>query len=512
MTVWRKILRQTPDTYVSMPTWWYHLGRLISQSTWLQAVIAASAGGMIGVYVLGTSTLSPRLMMLAMVVLLGGFFAVIVGNIRKLLLAVIVVEITFPIDIYLNYQTALADIGALGGLNISVTTMCLGALYALWLGNALIGSGDAPRPRWFVNPPLLLYLAWVALSIIVAGDKMLSVFEIFLLLQTFLLYIYIVSTIQTREEVVFIVTILLITLLLESLVMIGLRGIGRSIEIANILTARIDPGGRVGGTVGSPNGAGGYLSLLLAPALSIWVARWVSWHRVLALSSFGLGVIALIFTLSRGGWLAFGISMFLLGVISWRRGWLSYKMPALFVSIGCVMALVFHDTILSRLLGDDRGSAESRLPLIDLAFQIIKDHPFVGAGANNFAPLIQSYDTPEFGGVWLYVVHNKYLLIWAETGFISLIAFIAFLVWTIYYGWRASKTAESSLAPLVLALSVAIVGHMFHLLFDLFNARTQIQLLWLCAAIIMVIARISTAQDETAKLEDMHDIARKIPS
>lgn len=486
MAVWTTIRQRAQSLLPSDPNRWLPSVEPINRSIVGQAGIAAGAGLFLGIYVLGVSRLSSQMMLMALAAALGLFGVIIIGHLRKLLLAVIIVEITFPLDIYLNYQTDLAEIGALGGFNISVTTGCLLALYTLWLGNALIGAGYAPRPRWFANPPLVIYIALATISTIVAVDKTLSSFEIFLLLQSFLLFTYIASTVKTREEVVFIVTILLITLLFEALVMIGLRGIGRSIEIGP-LTARIDSGGRVGGTVGSPNGAGGYLSLLLVPALSLLIARWGSLHKLLAITAFGLGTIALILTQSRGGWLAFGGSLTLFMFITWRRGWISLTMPTILLLVSVGVAITFQDAIVARLFGNDEGSAASRLPLIDLAFRIIRDHPFLGIGTNNFAALIRSYDTPDFGNAWLYVVHNKYLLIWAEMGLLGLAAFLGFLMLMIYRGWRAAVTNDHFLAPLAIAFSTAIAGHMFHMLFDVFNGRTQIQLLWLCAAIITVI-------------------------
>jgi O-antigen ligase len=58
----------------------------------------------------------------------------------------------------------------------------------------------------------------------------------------------------------------------------------------------------------------------------------------------------------------------------------------------------------------DRGSAESRIPLMNLALRIIEDHPVLGLGANNFTVVMDQYLSAEFRRGFLFAVHNKYLL------------------------------------------------------------------------------------------------------
>jgi O-antigen ligase len=115
---------------------------------------------------------------------------------------------------------------------------------------------------------------------------------------------------------------------------------------------------------------------------------------------------------------------------------------------------------------------------------MIADKPVLGVGANNFALLINNYTTSEFAGEWLYVVHNKYLLIWAEAGIAGLLTFIWFLFATFGRGWRCWKLNDPILSPLSLGLALAVLGIMIHMLVDTFNSRSDIQLLWLVAGLI----------------------------
>jgi O-antigen ligase len=111
-----------------------------------------------------------------------------------------------------------------------------------------------------------------------------------------------------------------------------------------------------------------------------------------------------------------------------------------------LVAALFGHTVIRRITGDDEGSAATRVTLSELAFSMIEDHPIRGVGANNSPLMIKEYVTIDMGETWLNAIHNKYLLVWAETGIGGLLAFVWFLFITIYWGWRASKTNNRFIA------------------------------------------------------------------
>ena len=52
---------------------------------------------------------------------------------RKILLAVVVLEIPIQVDKYFGHNETEALYGAISGYNISLTTICLPLLFAMWL-------------------------------------------------------------------------------------------------------------------------------------------------------------------------------------------------------------------------------------------------------------------------------------------------------------------------------------------------------------------------------------------
>ncbi|MFC2169332.1 O-antigen ligase family protein [Acidobacteriota bacterium] len=400
------------------------------------------------------------------------------------MLAIILLDVPLQLDIHLGFREEVEALGALRGWSLSITTIALIVLYAMWFLDRLDKQNKIERyPFTRISLPLTIYLGFVALSIIVAKDPQLTAFQLFLMIQLFLLFIYITGTVRSRDDILFIVTVLLVGLVLESVIIIGLYNIGHTIEIAGI-KARVDMDLRIGGTVGGPNTAGGYLSLLLIPALSLMIAQVKNSLKWLGTIAFGFGVVAIALTLSRGGWLAFVISSMIFIFVCWFRGRLPIKVPLIIAAIAIVLFFVGHERIVDRISKDDYGAVYARIPLMKLALRIINENPFLGVGANNFSIVMHDYISLQLRGLWLYSVHNKYLLVWAETGIGGLLAFIGFLLITIRTGWKCWKTQDPLLAPIGLGLMAAILGHMVHMNIDTFQNRPLIQTLWISSALI----------------------------
>lgn len=453
-----------------------------------QWAVAGIVSFVLGVATLTAPALPSQWAPLFLVAVLCPFVAMIVGNVRKLLLGLMILDIPLQLDINLGYRTDAATLGALGGFNLSATTVALIILYALWLGELLIKSERRPRSLLRRALPLSLYLAFVALSITVARDVRLASFQLFMFVQMFLLYVYIVGTVRTQTDVLFIITMLLSSVVLQSLIMIAVYFVGTGFSFGTISTSiDVAYGSRAGGTFKSPNSVASYLALLLPVAMGILVTGVGPWYKRLAALTFSLGVLALLLTQSRGAWIAFGLSLGMVCVFAWRRGWISPKVPLAFLLVIVLLAALFQDVLAARLLGDDRGSARGRIPLMQLAIRVIRDNPLLGVGANNFAVTIRQYATPEFSKEWLYVVHNEYLLVWAETGIGGLVTLMAFLLATITQGWRGWMVCDRILAPLALGLTAALFGHLVHMAVDLFNIRPLVQLLWLLCGLITAI-------------------------
>ena len=148
-----------------------------------------------------------------------------------------------------------------------------------------------------------------------------------------------------------------------------------------------------------------------------------------------------------------------------------------------------------RVISGDEGSAASRLHLARIAGQVIAEHPLLGIGAGNCHLAMQVVaGRPQFRGEWLYTVHCKYLLVWVETGFVGLLLLVTFIADTLRRSWLAFKFADRVVGLAALALGASALGHAFHMAFDVFNSRPQVQFFWTCAGIVAAAHRISVQE------------------
>ncbi|TMK66090.1 MAG: hypothetical protein E6G60_03910 [Actinobacteria bacterium] len=441
---------------------------------------------------------SPRNGALLLLAALIPFVLMVVRDVRRALLVVVVFDTAFQWDKNFHYQDATAKLGALGGLSVSLTTIALFGLYLMWFAEMAARRTAVPRGVARAALPLVVYTGITALSTVVAGDKTLSEFEVTLLVQTLLLFVYVAGSIRTREDIRFVVVAIIACLFCESLITLMLPYIGshRIIGISTYAdTSGNGTGGgtdtRFGGTIGSPNTAASFFSLLIAPCVALIAAPFSRGVKQLAALAVGLATLALILTLSRGGWIALAVSLTFLTVVGLKRGWISPRIP-IFVAIGLtVIVLPFSGRLTARITGSDQGSASSRIPLIHLAENVIEDHPYLGVGANNLGLVFPTYAGPAYDRAWIYTVHNKYLLVWSEAGIGALLAFLWFLGSTLRRGWSLWRRDDPLLSPLALGLTAGIIGQTVHMSVDIFQSRPQIQLLWLVAGLLVAMQNVA---------------------
>ncbi len=417
------------------------------------------------------------------------------GSLRKILLATLLLDIPLQIDSNFGYRDEAAALGALGGYNVSLTTLALIALYVGWFVEGVARRGRVPVPSFRFVLPLAVYVLFVVVSVVTAQDLGLYARGAFLILQLFFLFVYLISWVQTRDDVLFVVKLLLIGLTLESAIILIAAQFSEGFELPGlrVLVDRSTEelgGPRFYGSLGSPINAAAYLEMLLAPAVAVLATRLGRSVKMAAVLGLGLGSIALIGTLSRASWIAAAFSISVTCFAFTRSGGRRrVAVPVLLLLFVGGVAVMFQSTISTRLTADDDGSARGRVPLMVTALEIIGDHPELGVGVNSYVAALPRYES-TFSGEWLYTVHNRYLLVAAETGLGGLIAFLWFLAVTIRRGWVRWRQGDPLLSPLALGFTAALGGQMIHMSVDIFNSRSAIELLWVVAALIAAMSRV----------------------
>ena len=451
-------------------------------------LIVCAVGITLGVATAIAASLTIEWVVVLIIAVMGTALIAVFGNIERLLLAAAMMHIPLQLDAFIGYQEEVSARGAISGWIVSLATIALVGLYVLWLLDlATTRKKDRSQvsiSKRFILLPLL-YVGFNVLSLAVAQNLLLSSYGLFQMVQLLLLFVYIAFRIRSEEDVLFLVTMLLVGLILESLIMIFVRVTGTTYDLG-FTTASLERSGRVNGTMGSPNAAGGYLSMTLAVAVGALMVKDKPMLKWLAIVAISLGMISLILTFSRGAWLGFAVACMVIGFVSLRKGWLTPSVIfAAFVVL--VLLIAMNEGISARVLGNDAGAAESRVYLNELAFNMIKAHPLLGVGINNFTVAMYDYQTVELANIWLFAVHNKYLLVWSEAGIGALITYMLFLLLSVRRGWRDIFKEPHPLSPIVLGLIAGILAHMTHMFVDVFNRGAALYLVWLYTALIVAI-------------------------
>jgi O-antigen ligase len=127
------------------------------------------------------------------------------------------------------------------------------------------------------------------------------------------------------------------------------------------------------------------------------------------------------------------------------------------------------DIINRRVRGEDYGSALSRIPMIQIALNLIEAHPVGGVGLNNYAVVMGEYDNTILGRRYKSIhrpVHNTYLLIAGETGILGLAAFLLLVFSIAAVLLRAMRSDDALHSLFALALACGFTAFFLHGLVD----------------------------------------------
>jgi O-antigen ligase len=93
-------------------------------------------------------------------------------------------------------------------------------------------------------------------------------------------------------------------------------------------------------------------------------------------------------------------------------------------------------------------------------------------------------------GIFFYTVHNKFLVVFAETGVGGLLIFVAFLVAILREGWKAWRLRDPVLSPIALGCVAGVAGLMVQMNVEPARTDPYSHLIWLCGGLVLAVRRI----------------------
>jgi len=230
---------------------------------------------------------------------------------------------------------------------------------------------------------------------------------------------------------------------------------------------------RPSGLLSHPNALADFLVLSLPAMIGfLLLGKRSLGSRFLPLAAIAaLALLMLLLTLSRGGWGAFALGMFCFVLLGYRRGVVSglhIKRMAMGLVLGIMLVVIAFPTVLLRLTKSDNSSTDSRMLLAEQALLIIERHPLAGVGlgayahasARNLPESFSRVSAPFRENLVKGVVHNKYLLVAAETGLIGLALFLNVYRIALFSLWRARFDTDPQRQTLAIGLFAGMLAGM----------------------------------------------------
>jgi len=402
----------------------------------------------------------------------------ITRNPEKLLWIVLFVSIPLDFDVHLVYREY---VGTYNGVILNLTDLAFFALASSWLYDVLVQRDYAIHFYPQVMIPAIGILLVQTASLVNATDVTFSVFSLIQNTKVFFFFWFLVNRLSTLDDFRLAWTLLLWCLILES-AMCTAQFVTQTNYTTTMKTAENygEEMFRVGGTTGSPNVTGSYLASLLPVPIVFLFSRlrakpaWLPWLAA------GWGFFALILTQTRGAWINFMAGMVLFLVFSGKVRYLGQVLLGVGATAG-IGFVIFRKVILERF-SEGLDTLIYRLNLMQSAFEMIKSHPFLGIGINNYARVMDDY-VPFFLTQERWIVHNHYLLVASETGLLGLGLFLILLVTLFRTAWRGRRSSNPFISVFSVSIFFGLLIFCLQMMMESLDGRISDSHFWLMAAI-----------------------------
>lgn len=240
---------------------------------------------------------------------------------------------------------------------------------------------------------------------------------------------------------------------------------------------------RMEGTLGYPTAYGAYIVIVMFPLIMFFLNTKHKKLKIATGINILLGMISLVLSWSRNGWLALVVGLVVLAII--------YNYKFIYAIIGGGVLGVIVPFIRERLIQLTSSAINGgRIKLWKIALIMIKEHPIKGIGMGNYVDLVNDYYVkyPELyeEGQKGFPTHNTYLKMWAETGIIGMIAFFSTYVVMGIRLFKANKKYRNNFMGLTVGACASFVAFMFLNIFDnmMFTPKVMTIFMALMAACI----------------------------
>lgn len=437
-----------------------------------ETMMLALFGICAGVSTLYTAALPTKGLVIVVAALLFGLLLVLAGNRWEKLVLFSMAFLT-SLNLKVHFLTDYDHIGGANGLRLSAVFVLMAILFpALMRQNR--SCGRKIRIIGWIHYPFLGYIAFSTLSGLLSDYPLLSIFQIIQIIQAYLVFIYFSNRLQTDQDYFLILTAFSIAIALQggvtiaqkysSLSSLNFKLLGGAEETMVDMVAGSDIL-RYSGLFKHPALLGNFLVLYLPATLGLILFHPSLRIKIGAVVAAAAGFAALILTYSRSSMIVMAICLTAITFLLAYRQVVHLKAVAVLLVfeilvIVSILAWKGQD-ILLRFTRSEEGPVQVRFELADIALNIIRDHPLLGVGINNFTKIVEEYERlTVYVAEFRHPVHNLYLLEFSETGLFGGVCFLLFLSGVAVVAAKALKQPTSIRKYMVIAVSCSYFGYL----------------------------------------------------
>lgn len=393
-------------------------------------------------------------------------------------------------------------VGELPGAVLYLSDLPLFLLLAYWLFEIVAKKKKILFPR--SNGMAVAFLIWSGASLLNAEAISPGLFELIRMLKLYMLYLYVVNNIATKETLNALLRIFLIGVLLQGMLCLfqyvtqdtgllfrRLSGFS-SDDVLKKLNSffRVSESGafirRASGTAGAGNAEALYFEFFLPAALLLGLSASTLRGRMFNFAVFASGVLGLVLTFSRGSFVGIAVAISAVLIIARRNELVSKKIFLLAAFLGMSL-LVVLSPFAYRFLMTRPEATLARFQLNRVGFAMIADHPVLGVGLNNHLIVKAQYDQAAY--VFPMPTHNHFILVASQVGVPGAIFFAGFLISTFRAAWTAAASDDRFLGAVATGIVGSLIAIILHVQVDYLGTYTTMSLLWIFAGLAAVLAR-----------------------
>jgi putative inorganic carbon (HCO3(-)) transporter len=365
------------------------------------------------------------------------------------------------------------------GFPVSITDVFLAPLVIGWLYRLMTD----PRQRQISFPKdwlwiiVLLLLINFASCLFVSRIPFFSLSMLYVQAKMYFIMFFLANYLQDEHDFRVMGYAFAAVLLFEGLVVMEQRMLGviftqenmrRAIGIKSLVAGGGGTIFRAAGTLSHPNDMAMYINLCLPLVAFMYAIETKLLRKVFLMTCILVGVYALMSSGSRGAWAGMGVG-FAAGIFLWMRKQGKnpiFGMSIMFLSVVTLFTALFFGsaTFHDRIIKGDREAAQVRIPLMEVATEMIQANPAMGVGLNLYTREMVPYDRTNYMVTSSFPepVHNTFLLVAAETGLPAMALLSVFIILAFKKSVRVAKEGQGIVSAIGLGVLTSLICWLIH--------------------------------------------------